>query len=112
MELHKFNYDCYEARVTFKVDREKFRESAQQTLDFWTWDYDEDADPVDEALKKYAIECIREATSNGWNTFGVKNEFERKEGWTSLDGKYGIELIYVEGYEYNEDALEVEVEKV
>lgn len=53
---YNFNYDIYEAEVDFKVDTDIFKEeSAKELLEFFTWDYDTEANPIDELMKKYAI---------------------------------------------------------
>ena len=52
---YSFNYNSFDASAEFVVDLEKFTpELARSTLDFFTWRYDEDADPIDEVMKKYA----------------------------------------------------------
>jgi len=107
---YTFNYNIYDAEATFKVDTERFTaEMAQQTLDFFSWDYDEEADPIDEVMKKYAMEAIRIATFNNYNVNGVISEFNNNEGYCKVDGRMGIELLSVEGYEFDDDALSMEV---
>ena len=69
------------------------------------WDYDKDADPIDEVMKKYAMKAIKIATFNGYNVFGVKEEFNDLEGFCKVDGSSGIELNFVSEYEFDEDAL-------
>jgi hypothetical protein len=100
----------HEAEACFKVDTNKFtNEHAQATLDFFIWDYDKQADPIDEVMKKYAMEAIRIATFNNYNVYGVKREFENNEGFCKVDGSCGIELNVISGYEFNEDALDMTV---
>jgi hypothetical protein len=107
---YTFNYNIYEAEACFKVDTEKFDvEMANATLEFFTWDYDKDADPIDEVMKKYALEAIRIATFNNYNLNGVIDEFMNNEGYASVDGSMGISLNVVSGYEFDEDALSMEV---
>lgn len=107
MEIdYKYEYDYYEAEVHFKVDKEKFTEEmAYETLDFFTWDYDENEDPIDEVMKKYAMEAIRIATFNNYNEFGVIDEFQNNEGFAPIDGSYGITLVQINGYEFDTDKL-------
>lgn len=102
-----FNFDYnYEADASFKVDTDKFTpELAKATLEFFIWDYDKENDPVEEVMKKYAMEAIRVSTFNNYNTFGVKNEFDSREGFARLDGSMGIELLRVNGYEFDIDEL-------
>ncbi|MBL7971547.1 MAG: hypothetical protein JNL03_08500, partial [Prolixibacteraceae bacterium] len=73
---------------------------------------DKEADPIDEVMKKYAIEAIRVATFNGYNELGVIDEFERKEGFSALRSEYGIELISVSEYQFDEEKLTVEIENL
>jgi len=108
-KTYEFNYGFNDAEVVFKIDADKFRDTAQQTLGFFSWDYDKDADPVDEAAKKYAMASIRSATFSNYNEYGVKKDFEEMEGFAPVDGSYGIELIRVSGYEFDEDDLEMEI---
>lgn len=94
--------------VVFEVDEEKFRPVAQETLDFFTWDYDEDEDPVIEGVKKYAARVLDVGTEYNYNTKGVKDMFDRGiEGYASLDGKYGITLLSSEVIDYTELTVEV-----
>jgi hypothetical protein len=109
---YTFDYNIYDAQATFKVDTEKFTpEMAQATLNFFTWDndYDEEEDPIDEVLKKYAMEVIRIATLNKCNVNGVKSEFNTMEGYCKVDGSMGIELMTVTGYEFDDNYLSMEV---
>jgi Protein of unknown function (DUF2528) len=110
---YTFNYNIYDAEAKFKVDTEKFTaEIANQTLHFFTWDYNEDEYPIDEVLKKYAMEAIKIATFNNYNVTGVISAFNSNEGYCKVDGSMGIELISVEGYEFDDDELSMEVATV
>lgn len=108
IKTYTFNYDLWEAKAVFEVDTEKFTEKmATPTLEFFTWDYDKDENPVDEVMKKYALRVIELATFNNFNAQGVISLFKRQEGYTLLDGSTGLKLISVEGYEFSESSLEV-----
>ena len=112
IKTFEFNYDFYSAAATLKVDTEKFTpEKAKDTLTFFVWDYDKNADPVEEVMKKYAMSAIRLATMNSINTSGVISEFENYEGYYPVDGSHGITLINVDGYEFEEEDLEVEIKE-
>lgn len=107
---YTFDYNMGEAEASFKVDTEVFTdETAKATLEFFTWTYDDEADPIDEVLKKYAIEAIREATFNTYNTKGVIESFKNKEGFSRIDGSNGIELMTVWGYEFYEGYLDMTI---
>lgn len=112
-KTYDFNYDFHEATAKFEVDTEIFTDDmAKATLEFFCWDYDEEADPVDEVLKKYTIEAIREATDNNHNTYGVIQDFKRKEGFAPVDGSTGIKLLDVRLYEFDESKLTVEINQL
>ena len=107
IKTFKFNYDCHESEVVFKVDTDVFtNEHAKATLNFFTWDYDENNDPITEVLKKYAMEAIRVATSYSFNVRGVIADFKDKEGFANVDGSLGLTLISVDGYEFDDDKLD------
>lgn len=111
IKIYNFDYDFLEADVCFKVDTSIFTaEHASPTLEFFTWDYDKDADPIDEVMKKYAIEAIRIATINNYNEFGVISEFEENEGFVRIDGSIGISLISISGYSFDPDKLNVTIQ--
>ncbi len=110
---YDFDYDMYEAYASFVIDTEIFTpEVAQTTLDFYLWDYDEEADPIEEVMKKYALKAIETATSENYNTHGVKEEFKRFEGFCNLDGSNGIELINISRYEFSEEKLTLKIKEV
>jgi len=107
---YTFNYNTYDAEACFKVDTEKFKaEDAKLLLEFFTWDYDKEADPIDELMKKYAIKAIWIATAENYNEEGVKSWFAEQEGFIAIDGSQGVELNLVSAYEFDEDALDMEV---
>jgi len=103
-------YNGCEGKAVFTVDTEKFTaEIAKQTLEFFTWDYDSDADPIAEVMKKYGMAAIKEATFGNWNTQGVISQFDNKEGFYPIDGTCGVKLINVEGYEFYDEDIELSI---
>jgi hypothetical protein len=107
---YTFDYDLNEAQACFKVDTNKFtKEIAQENIDFFLWDYDKEADPIDEVMKKYAMEVIKVASTYNYNLYGIKREFEQNEGFVRLDGSLGIELNFVSAYEFDDEKLEVTI---
>jgi hypothetical protein len=107
---YTFDYNIYDAEASFKVDTEKFTEEiAKECLNFFTWDYDKQANPIDEILKKYAMEAIRVSTFNTFNLKQVIAEFKYREGFCRVDGTLGIELMTIKRYEFDEDNLSMEV---
>ena len=81
-------------------------------LEFFTWNYDEDGNPIEELMKKYAIKAIEVATAENFKTYGVTSWFDETEGFLALDGSQGIELTNVCMYEFDEDSLILEKRNV
>lgn len=109
----KFNYDFHEAEVTILVNTDLFtREHAKATLEFFSWNYDEYNDPIEEVLKKYAMEAIKVATRYSFNVSGVISDFDDKEGFAKLDGSLGLTLTSIDAYEFDEDKLKYKIEEV
>lgn len=107
---YTFDYNVFDAQACFKVDTDIFTdEHANATLKFFTWDYDEDADPIDEVMKKYAMTAIISATNNNYNLKGVIGYFNNLEGFVKVDGSIGIELNAISGYEFDEENLVTQV---
>lgn len=110
IKTYTFDYDSGEASAVFTVDTEKFTsEMANETLNFFTWDFDNEEDPLDEVMKKYAMQAIRFATINNHNAYGVILDFKEAEGFAPVDGSLGITLTSVRGYEFDDYALEMVV---
>jgi len=111
IKTFKYEYGSWDAYCELTIDTEKFKkEDAEILLGFFIWDYDENADPVDEYMKKIAMQCIKVATFKGINKDGVIDEFKEMEGWPHLDGTNGITLVSVTAYEFDESSLELEEE--
>lgn len=110
IKIYEFDYACREASATFEIDLDVFTpDMAKEALSFFSWDYDKNADPIDEMMKKYAIEAIKIATFNNYNEIGVRSEINELEGFCPVDGTRGITLTDVLGYEFDEDSLSVEI---
>lgn len=107
---YNFNYDFYKAEVSFEVDLEVFTpELANETLTFFSWYYDHEADPIDEVMKKYAIRVLQFLAEGGLHSVNsIKNDFN-EEGFGRIDGTIGITLLNYEEFEFDEDDLEMEV---
>lgn len=110
-KTYEFKYGVYgDATANFTVDTEVFTpELAKLTLDFFDFDYDEEEDIIDEVMKYYALDAIREATINCHNTKGVISDFNNKEGFASIDGSLGIQLDGVQMIEFETSELEVDI---
>ena len=110
IKKYSFSYNMHDAEVDFIIDTDVFTpEIAMTTLEFFTWEYDKEADPVDEVMKKYALEAIRIATFNNYNKFGVIREFMNNEGYCKVDGSRGIILTGISEYQFDESALGFEI---
>ncbi|NME67190.1 DUF2528 family protein [Flammeovirga aprica] len=106
---YELQYGVFEASATFIIDTSKFtNELAQSVLEFFTWDYDKEADPIDEAVKKYALKAIVLASFEHYDYLqGVINEFEEIEGFAPVDGSYGITLLKVDRIEIEDSQLSI-----
>lgn len=103
---YEFTYGIMDASATFIVDTEKFKpESAKDLLEFFSWDYDENADPIEEILKKYAIRAIMLASYENYSIQGVQDWFFDQEGFLPIDGSQGVLLTNLMEYEFDEDAF-------
>lgn len=105
-KIYEFDYNLYEASVVFEVDLDKFtKEMALATLEFFSWDYNEDNDPIDEVMFKYAQEVISHESTDMLFADPVKY-FENKEGFGKIDGSIGIKLKRSKGIEF--DCIELD----
>lgn len=103
---YDFNYGFHDGYVSFEVDTEKFTpELANATLEFFTWDYDAGANPIDEVLKKYAIQAFLLAGFHEYNVNGLIQQFKDCEGFAPVDGSMGIKLVSFSGVELNDENL-------
>ena len=99
--------------ATFLVDHEKFTEElAMIPLDFFGKSYPKD-EIIKQGLIMYAAEAIHQATIHQENATGVINRFAFGiEGYNEIDGRHGIQLISVTGYEVEESNLDLTLSKV
>lgn len=110
---YDFDYDILEAGATFIVDLEIFTvDHAMATLNFFTWDFDMDNDPIDEVLMKYALHAIALATAENYNCKGVIQAFKDEEGYCPIDGSCGITLTYIDRYYFDNDKLTVKIKMI
>ncbi len=110
IKKYHFNYDDLQASAAFTIDTEIFTAAvAKETLEFFDWEYDKENDPINEVMKKYAMKAIKIATAEGYNAYGVSEAFKELEGYCRIDNSMGIYLDFVEGYEFNEHLLAIEI---
>lgn len=108
-QVFDYDYAIGEASAKFEVDRDILKpDTAIEYLKFFRWEepYDKDGDPIDELIKKMAMQAIRFATQNSHNLYGVTCDFDEAEGWLPVDGRFGVKLIEVSPYEFRESELE------
>ena len=104
-----FNYDCGAGEVIFEIDFDKFKEVAQQTLDFFDWSYDEEECPVTEAARKYAMACMRFCMQEDTSSVPYVVSYFEQEGFCKVDGKCGILLTSIYYPEINESDFDVTI---
>ncbi len=105
MKKYFFDYDYGKASCEIEVNENLFtEEKANDTLSFFSWDYDKDADPVDEVVKKYALLSIEKATE-GYSLYSLQEK--QFEGFYQMNGKHGIKLVDVEGVEIDDYYLQL-----
>lgn len=100
MKRYKFTYQYCD--IEFNVDESIFtKEMAIIFLDQLKCKYDENM-TIDEALKQIAIMCLKLSLS-GISDMSIKTEIAKVDGYFALDGKYGIELKWMDDYVIESD---------
>ena len=100
---YKFELPFNLALAKFEVDLDIFtKEHAEQTLTYFSWDYDDENDPIDEVMKKYFCRAIHVASITNYTTRGVIRAFNEEAGFCSVDGSSGITLIEVDAIDFYE----------
>lgn len=111
IKIYDFAYITqWDATVSFEVDTDVFTpEMANATLEFFVWDYVKDNDPIDEVMKMYALEALKQATFNNYNEDGVIDAFDDNEGFGRIDGSIGIKLTEVTPMAFDDSELSVSI---
>lgn len=108
MRKVKMSFEGWEAEVKID-DRVNPKEMMEEQLLFWTAGESriakEDGDIEKAYLKMLAQEML--PLSQGLNISGVKSEFKNREGWGSLDGKFGVTLTAIDSWYVDEDDISV-----
>ena len=109
-KIYHFNYDCYNSEVVITIDTHLFTKAkAQSVLDFFDWDYDKKADPIDEAVKKYALHSIWIGMRYDYNLYGVREYINKEsEGYIPLGKETGIDIIEFYPFTLNDGYLGLE----
>lgn len=109
-KLYTYTYGPMEAECKIEIDLDVFTaDHANSVLDFFTWYYDKEADPIDEFMKKLALMIFQIGSESELNESGVMRAFESEEGWPRIDGSIGLKLIYIDNFRFDEDMLNVEI---
>ena len=103
------DYDCGNGEVVFKIDLGKFKKVAQVTLDFFSWSYDKEEDPVIEAAKKYAEACMRFAMQEDTDSTPYITQYFEREGFCKVDGSCGILLTSIYYPQIDDSLFSVEI---
>ncbi len=110
IRVYNFNYDFFQASATIVVNTNLFSEDlALIELENMKCTFDRKANPIDELMKKYAIEVIKSSTFNNYDTNNVIKDFKRKEYFSEIDGSKGIKLTHVSPYSITEEYLAFEL---
>jgi len=110
IKKYKFSYSVFDAEAVFKVDTSILTDAiAKDALEFFTWKYNKAGNLLDELLKKYALKVIEIATYRGYDEADLKEYFKNAEGFLAIDGSCGIELIYIDPYEFDDTRLDIRI---
>ena len=94
-----------------KLDKTQSNILKEALINFLSYiNYDEEDDPIDEVMKKYALEVVRISAFSYSGIQYVKNQFQNLEGFGRIDGSIGITLMYLVSSELNDDLLEMTFE--
>ena len=105
----KINYEWWEA--VFEIDRsDKTIETMKDQILFWMSGEDriekEGGDIEKAYLKMVSQEMIDETMR--FNLKGILSYFEDAEGYAPLNGEYGVKLISVDNWKFDEDDFFIE----
>lgn len=108
MKYYKFTYDN-DAVVTFKVNEKIIKEKdVKLMIDFfWSSENIDEDSKLKFLLKKYALQIISISSDFNLNLEGVKSWFKEHEGYMPIDDSFGIELVHLIHYEFDEMLLEL-----
>lgn len=62
-------------------------------------------------LEMLANTCFEVQVGNDYNSFGVMNAFEDREGWCRMDGSMGILIVSVDIIEFDSRLLDTKIQK-
>jgi len=94
----------WEAKLKITYNENTLKWMENQVL-FWVGGQDriddEDGDVEKAYLKMLANFIIHESIE--YNAYGIRAEIEKAEGWAALDERFGVELISVDTWSFQED---------
>ena len=106
---YKIEFTELSLEMEIEVDTDVFTvDRALDTLEFFSWYYDEEGDLIDEVVKKYAAAILRVGSEYSYNAYGIRENF-KEEGFASVDGSYGIKLIEYDPIDFGDLDIELEI---
>ncbi len=121
------NYSPTWANITVEIDFDmefkvgktetmKTTQAIKEMVEFWSGYLERlslnKGDYLHTFLKSLAHEVFLIQLEGNWNTEGVIDQFENREGWFNMDGSCGINIIDVEGVELSRQGDYDIIEKV
>lgn len=99
IKKYDVEYNYWECTIEF--DTEIFTEELlQECLDFFSWEYDEEGDLYEEYARKIAKNILRLLIVADLGS--IESRFKELEGFPPIDGSYGIKLIDVDNFEFED----------
>lgn len=99
-----------EIKIQIDFDVPDVEENIKLMVEFWYGWEDrlamEDGDYVDTFLKQLASNALR-LSIEGNSLQGILHYFENAEGWMTLDGSRGIEILSVDSYSIEEYQFDI-----
>lgn len=107
----ELTYEWWSAVVEIDSSENTLKLMEEQLL-FWSGGKDRITNAGGDIEKAY-LKMLAQAlifASMEWNLEGIKSEFDEKEGWCDLRGKFGgVELISCDSWEWDADDFDIEV---
>lgn len=116
---YEVDYD-FKASIIVEIDHDVLTEEKLHEMNNFFSDAksrlkNEGGNVLNAVLKILATKILCLEIEYNFNTYGIKKLFDRdgsnggQEGWPKLDGSEGIELISVEGLEFDESDMVVTI---
>jgi len=97
IKRYNVNWD-HQLDLVVEIDHDQVTDEFLHSINsFWSEADDrlDDADNnvLNAVLKMLGQQCWELMIANGFNTYGLIQEFNDREGWPDMDGSYGIKII-------------------